>query len=772
MPARHLLIAGKSDELARALRRLEGRGLDRGLLASMLEKTRQKHVATQRYPWMSFKCGVFALDELATHAGWKYDRQRLLDSRSGADGLSVAELLSIATAHGLPVIAVQDTASAPVPSVAHFRDGHFVALLAIRDSAYLIFDPGAKRRLWVPSEDFLEEASGIYIGDREQLAGWTLLPDALARATRGRTTSCPPDDTDDQDCQPSGIADGILWNDCAEDDPCASAEGSDSNSSSCIGALEFLGGSRLTSQPHVALKLQDRPLIHQPTRGPGLIPLIFFKQYMESYSHLWVTGPGSLSLSEAWSCSWFMYATPSADLQIETAEVYLRGARREYSYPAIGQGDSTVSLPHPRDRSWLVRDIATATVTLHFPSGRHIEFAGPVPSTSALSNLKAVSRVINRNGEAVEFFYDNDKYLSNLRDADGRYARFTYTRFDDDQQMDAGKFLTGITDAAGIVSTISYPSPGSPAYTYDASGNLTLIDYPAPTVDLTYTYDDKSRLASVVQSGLGTISFANANGRLTEESGPWANTLVRWNYPVAQFRQSSLQVRQNSNSGQDWVQAYTYDTAGRLGTLSPPLGNFTYSYTAAPGASGFAGALIDQVQLPGGGKINHDWDSLGRLTLTEFRNNTNLLQNEHRYQYDTAVSLPVPPDTNPAQERGHPMRSTMPTEEATLPSFPLRSTRAPRPDTPTTPTGAACRRQALSPPPTSIDSAARNSTLPPASTIAASGSTILRLNDGSTGIRWGRRVESICMGLLEMGHSGRSIQTDYARLLYPQSGCL
>jgi hypothetical protein len=38
----------------------------------------------------------------------------------------------------------------------------------------------------------------------------------------------------------------------------------------------------LTSQPHVALKVQDRPLIHQPSRGPGLMPLIFFKQYMES----------------------------------------------------------------------------------------------------------------------------------------------------------------------------------------------------------------------------------------------------------------------------------------------------------------------------------------------------------------------------------------------------------------------------------------------------------------------------------------------------------
>jgi RHS repeat-associated protein len=1058
------------------------------------------------------------------------------------------------------------------------------------------------------------------------------------------------------------------------------------------------------------------------------MPLIFFKQYIEGYTHIWVTGPGSLSLSEAWSCSWFMYASPSADLSIPTAEVYFRGARREYTYPVLGQGFSSVSLPHPRDGSWLVRDVANATVTLHFPSGRRIEFAGPVPSTSALSNLKAVSRVINRSGDAIEFLYDTDKYLWKLRDMDGRdtiltyaayqapagkpqhrlldritlpdgrYASFSYTRFDDEFQMDAGKFLTGITDAAGIVSTIGYPTPGSAAYgyaswvpnsittphgtstndlatgmdffdrvititdpagarhryalleaasavpsafasgqlptsspnpdtglvqtgtgtietadrniqntfywgpramadlsggdpnnpvppqnwgwaefrrarifrwlkdlsnfthvfpvlnhvqelspdgtaeglvrffdypgkssgvgypgssfqpsvsilrhpdtganvwtytprnsqgrvlsiastwtdkttgtpavrtlrnftyaangldvthvrdgqnrllesktynanrqvtqhqvyfgtgasdfqttsftydpatkrmltsvsplgltttwaytgtapnltitrttspilstatenyvngrltqstdargltltylydnlnrvtritwpdqttqefdytrlvngqtvtfldvqrskdrlgqwttftydgarritqiqdpanrlqsrsycscgqlesstvgsgpgaetttyqyradgrltaviapggrtvsqtynllgqkltendgvvttsysynlqglltqisnpagivsrtvydeedrpwqstdangitvtrtydlmgrplqnsfpavpnvqivttesfaypsstqvtytdqrgkvsqknfdaagriltevtantppetvthgyaanllsrtltdgrgkvttwtfdtegrltakryhgqtfdqttytyrpdgrtatrryysgatsfrqtaySYDGSGNLTFIDYPAPSVDLTYTYDDKSRLATIVQSGLGTISFTHSNGRLTEESGPWANTLVRWNYPAAQFRLSSTQVRQNANGAQDWVQAYTYDTAGRLGTVSPPLGNFTYSYTTAPGTTGFAGGLIDQVQLPGGGKINHDWDTLGRLTLTEFRDNANALQNEHRYQYDLA----------------------------------------------------------------------------------------------------------------------------------------
>jgi RHS repeat-associated protein len=1328
MYTRHLLIAGKSEELGRALTQLAGNGLDRGLLASMLEKTRQKHVATQRYPWMSFKCGVFALDQLASDAGWKYDRQRLLESRSGAEGLSVAELLSIASDHKLPVIAVHGSGDVPVPSVAHLKDGHFITVLAARNGSYFVLDPGAKRKTWVPSEDLLLEASGIYIGDRQQLAGWTLLPDAMARATRGRTTSCPPDDADDESCQPPAFADGFLWNDCAEDDECAGPGTCNSTKPPCFGAVEFLTGGGLTSQPHVALKVQDRPLIHQPSRGPGLMPLIFFKQYMESYTQTIITGPGSLSLSGGWSCSWFMYATPSADLQVPSAEVYFRGARREYSYPALGQGFSTVSSPHPRDGSWLVRDIVNATVTLHFPSGRRIEFAGPVPIASPYSNVKAVSRVLNRNGDAVQFFYDADKYLWKVRDADGRdtvltyvayqappgkpqhllldritlpdgrFASFSYTRFDNDLQMDAGKFLTGITDAAGIGSTIGYPSPSSPAYSYaswvpnsittpdgtstadlatgqdffdrvititdaaggrhryalleaastvpstfaatqlptstpnpntgvvqagtgtlettdrniqntfywgpramehlsggnpnnpvdplnwgwaefrrarifrwlkdpanlthvfpvlnhiqepspdgtteglvqffdypgkssgpgypgisfepsvtilrhpdtganiwtytarnvhgkplsvsstwtdkttgnpsvrtlrtfvyapngldvtevrdgqnrllesrtynadrqlthhrvyfgtgasdfrvttytydsatkrmitsvsptgltttwsyagtapnltvtrttspiastttevytngrltqstdargltlsylydnlsrvtritwpdqstqeydytrqvngqtvtfldvqrskdrmgqwttftydgarrltqvvdpagrvesrayclcgaldsstvgsggtaettvyqyqtdgrltsvtapggrtvthtynllgqklsqndgvvtttyqynlqgqltqvtspagivarvvhdeedrpwqstdangititrtydlmgrpvqnsypavpggqgattelfgypsttqtthtdqrgkvsqktfdaagriltevtpntppetlthgyapnflsrtltdgrgrvttwtfdtegrltakryhgqasdqttytyrsdgrvtarryyssstsfrettysyDASGNLTLTDYPAPTVDLAYTYDDKNRLATLVQSGLGTITLSYANGRLTEESGPWANTLVRWNYPAAQFRQSSLQVRQNATNTQDWIQAYSYDTSGRLSIVSPPLGNFTYSYTAVPGASGFAGALIDQVQLPGGGKINHDWDALGRLTLTEFRNNANVAQNIHGYQYDTA----------------------------------------------------------------------------------------------------------------------------------------
>lgn len=497
MYTRHLLVAGRGEELSLALGRLAGRGLDRGALASMFERTRQKHVATQRYPWMSFKCGVFALDRLATLQGWKYQRQRLLDTPSGPEGVTVADLLSIAQSHEFPLVAVHGTRlPPPAPCLAHLKDGHFIAILGVRDARHLVFDPGAKRQVWVPTEDLMAEVSGIYLATQESGAGWTLLPDPIARSTRGRTTSCPPDDTDDENCLPSSLVDGFLWNDCGGDDPCAGAEGCTSACDSCIGAAEFLVGSALTSQPHVALKVHDRPLSYQPSRGPGLLPLIFFKQYLEGYTQEFITGPGSLSLSEAWSCSWFMYATPSADLGIDSAEVYLRGARRKYTYPPVGGAYGTVSLPHPRDGSWLVRDVPNATVTLHFPSGRRLEFAGPVPSNSQYSNVKAVSRAVNRNGEAIEFIYNTDKYLWKVRDADGldtvltyveyqpppgkpqhrlldritlpdgRYAAFTFTRFDDEYQMDAGKFLTGIRDAVGIVSQIDYPTPGSPAYGY------------------------------------------------------------------------------------------------------------------------------------------------------------------------------------------------------------------------------------------------------------------------------------------------------------------
>jgi len=327
------------------------------------------------------------------------------------------------------------------------------------------------------------------------------------------------------------------------------------------------------------------------------------------------------------------------------------------------------------DRPWKVTDANGITVTRTYDlMGRPVQnaypavpggqgataesFAYPTPTSSTYTDQrgKITHRTFDAAGRPLTEVTPNTPpetvthgYAANFLSrtlTDGR-GKVTTWAFDTEGRLIGKRYhgqafdqTTHTYRADGRVATRRYYSSPSTfrqtTYSYDASGNLTLIDYPAPTVDLAYTYDDKNRMATAVRPGLGTITFGYAHGRLIEESGPWANTLVRWNYPTGQFRQSSLQVRQNATPAQDWVQAHTYDSAGRLATLSPPLGNFTYSYTTAPGTSGFAGGLIDQVQLPGGGKINHDWDALGRLTLTEFRNNLNAVQNQHLYQYDIA----------------------------------------------------------------------------------------------------------------------------------------
>ena len=99
--------------------------------------------------------------------GAGHDRMGIVGSRSGPEGQSLADLVATGAQHGLVVAAVKGAPELglPVPSVAHLRDGHYVALVAMLEAHVQVYDTGVKETRWICRREFKRRLVGGTKGD-------------------------------------------------------------------------------------------------------------------------------------------------------------------------------------------------------------------------------------------------------------------------------------------------------------------------------------------------------------------------------------------------------------------------------------------------------------------------------------------------------------------------------------------------------------------------------------------------------------------------------
>ena len=217
----------------------------------------------------------------------------------------------------------------------------------------------------------------------------------------------------------------------------------------------------------------------------------------------------------------------------------------------------------------------------------------------------------NANNEALGFTYNGSDELLTLTDGKNQTTTWGY---------DTRGRVTNKVDAAGnTVFKYNYdsedrltnrwtPAKGSTAYSYDALGNLTSVDYSHgsnTTAGITLTYDGLNRLTNMID-GTGTNAFTwTAGDQLASESGPWPDGTVSYGY-TQRFR-TALNLAQPNASA--WSQTYDYDSFMRLLDVVSPAGDFNYTYTGNA-------HMVSMLSLPNGAMIVNDYDDLARLTST------------------------------------------------------------------------------------------------------------------------------------------------------------
>ena len=126
--------------------------------------------------------------------------------------------------------------------------------------------------------------------------------------------------------------------------------------------------------------------------------------------------------------------------------------------------------------------------------------------------------------------------------------------------------------AGGLLSQTRGTRGQLVSYSYDANGNQTLIGYPnMADVSLSYNALDQVSQVSQVSDGVGTHGFNyNGYGRLTSQSGPFANDTQSYAYDVLQ-RLSGQSVGRGASGGTQ-SQSYAYDALGAWHRSTPTGG--------------------------------------------------------------------------------------------------------------------------------------------------------------------------------------------------------
>jgi YD repeat-containing protein len=418
---------GRTERLRSLLKEVDGRRLG-GYAAEQVSSARVGLAMMDNDPGGSFRCGPLAVEQVS-RIEWpgKGIDPAILDYRSTATGTSLAELSRLAEKAGLGLKAVyRESANFVVPSVLHWKAGHFAALIAENGGRYRVKDLTFGDDRWVSREALEAETSGyMLIPASGAKDGFRFVSQSEAAGVRGQGATGNPNPgatTPKDPKRPKGCGSGS-------------------------------GNGMPVYNFHIAivsLNVTDTPVGYSPPRGPTMDFRITYNSREQQPSALTFS-----NLGPRWLFGWLSYVEDDGDSahpgqSVRIAELgggsYTFTAASDGSYPINGAGDH--------------EQLSMSS------SGGAIRFIRTYPDGSAA--------VYSASDGATTF---RKYFLTSISDPSGNTATFQY---------DVSTRLTGIADALGQRTTIAYGDPGNPyritgiqdpfgrsaSFTYNSNGML------------------------------------------------------------------------------------------------------------------------------------------------------------------------------------------------------------------------------------------------------------------------------------------------------------
>lgn len=199
-----LASLGRMETLAPLFAETRGRVFDAGPLQQQINAAKEGYHMMLTAPGSCFKCGTFALMSFGRQVdGAAFPILRLDQEPSPQSGFTMSRLLQLGHDAGLDLVAADWDADETVvaPSVVHWKQDHYAAILKRSRGAFLVADPTFGKRRWLTLQEIHEEATGHFLVARTNLPPqWK--PLALAQTDRifGRGSAAAIGDQNDT-CQ-------------------------------------------------------------------------------------------------------------------------------------------------------------------------------------------------------------------------------------------------------------------------------------------------------------------------------------------------------------------------------------------------------------------------------------------------------------------------------------------------------------------------------------------------------------------------------------------
>jgi RHS repeat-associated protein len=310
-----------------------------------------------------------------------------------------------------------------------------------------------------------------------------------------------------------------------------------------------------------------------------------------------------------------------------------------YSYDSTGgvtttdsTGASQTILLDDSGNGGQIRGVDNQNLLFRYDANGHLIGATLPDGSQSGYNYDAkgnLTKQTNLLGQDVKFTYDSTfNQLTGFTDAKGNGVSYGYDTKGNLNKITYadGSFQQFSVDAGGNVTSTVNRRGNNIGYTYDTSGLLTKKQY-ADGSNTTYAYDPKGNLTGVTDaSGTIAMQYDTAN-QLTKITYPTGRSLT---YTYNAAGQRTKLVSGNTIVPADvYTTNYTYDTVGRLKTLTNATGQAIISYDYDT-----AGRLTKETN-GNGTYTTYEYDQQSQIAKLINYKADNTVNSKFEYAYDS-----------------------------------------------------------------------------------------------------------------------------------------